>query len=104
MLAVELRWLRWSRGGRSGVVSSVGRWVAKAWACSLVDALSPLHLVPPKVGSGIWVFRPIHLHWRQERWGGVKREAVGYVGIGLLLWFFYFRWVSVLKCDCEHVV
>ena len=32
---MESRWLRWSCGSRSGVASSVSRWVAKAWACSL---------------------------------------------------------------------
>ena len=31
MVAVESRWLRWSRSGRSGVASSVSCWVAKAW-------------------------------------------------------------------------
>ena len=35
VVAVESRWSWWSRGGRGGVASSVSRWVAKAWACSL---------------------------------------------------------------------
>jgi hypothetical protein len=35
MVAVESRWSRGGCGGLSGVVSSLSRWVTKAWACGL---------------------------------------------------------------------
>jgi hypothetical protein len=53
----------------------------------IVDALSPLHPVPPTIGSSMGFFRAIHLHQRREMRGHVKREAVGWWVV--LLWVFW---------------
>ncbi len=55
------------------------------YACTL-DALSPLHPVHPTIGSGVEVFRAIHLHRWHERRGRVKSEVVGR---WVVLWIFW---------------
>ena len=95
------QWSQWSRGGRSGVVPSVRLLGHQSLGlrfsrCSL--SLSPsapkgwlrrlgFSSDPPPLAARA-------LGWRQAWGGGLRGYRVVVVG-------FYFRWVSVVKYDCE---